>query len=846
MQIHFVSQSLGILTAAFGWITSLVGAVLGVVIKVAVALVSNMLYMIGVQLFGLLDFVQMLFKRLSGLDTHWYNGVGREEDILLSLFQDPAIINSLIAMTIVAIAMLIIATIVQIIRVEYTTEGAKNTKGGIIGSSFKALAMFMIVPIGSFMGIFISNQLLRSVEAATNVGGSQYIAGAIFVASSTSANKVRYVQGDFSTGQYGDTFNNIMDTLSSIVTTIVMGSLPGWSAVAGPAGAGGAGAALGGTIAGWNLVNEDGSIKPEYNNGGMFTSGKSDPVEKRNEIAEKIDRAFSNKVEYNNSTVGEFGGYFDYNNVALVSLYYNISSMNFLLLIAGSIMAIYFLYMAAFGMIMRLFKATALFIIAPPVVALMPLDNGNAFKQWRTSFIGSIISAYGVVIALNIFFLIMPVLENIKIFDPSNWLNYANNALVYLLFVVVGLMSVTKISKIVSDIAGKGDDALSEGTAVGKKITGAAINTAAMAYGVGHAVKMGGEYASRATDKETEAKGFLNQALATDDKDEAEFLMSKYDEATKEAGQYSEDSAKYKARGKRIALETPEHMFKSAMKGLGGDIDKTLDSVEGPFRKKDKLDREIKDEVSKMRKSGKMPVDVSETSSGLLQQGKLAKDSISKKFGKQKIENQEYVKGLEDVEINTDSVDDMNEDIIKENNAKDKNAKAGKKLLKNRNKAFRDVDDAIENGNPAIGSLEANKDKLQDELVSVLSDLSQTIETLKDETIKASTRQNAKIAVEKVNAGQNLNRTETAALNKFFDAISKQSNSAKNYAKSAAGSGSDAATTVKVVGQLKADPNAKIDISELKIAAAHLEKLGKAIPLVIEKAIREGINNPKK
>lgn len=277
MQIQFVSQSLGILSTLFSWITSALGSLIAVIIKIAVGLVSNLLYAISVQLLGLLDFVQMVFKRLSGLDTHWYNGTGREEDILLSLFQDPAVLNSLIAMTIVAIAMLIIATIVQIIRVEYTTEGAKNTKGGIIGASFKALAMFMIVPIGSFLGIFISNQLLRSIEAATNTTGTPYIGGAIFVASAHSANRVRITEQDNPT-------NDIIEQILNIVSTAALGGILGPEATQ---------AALNAL----NLVNSDHTVVSGYDNSGMFTSTKSDPIEKRNEIAEKLIGLFQTNMK---------------------------------------------------------------------------------------------------------------------------------------------------------------------------------------------------------------------------------------------------------------------------------------------------------------------------------------------------------------------------------------------------------------------------------------------------------------------------------------------------------------------------------------------------------------------
>src|SRR5690606_295306 len=134
---------------------------------------------------------------------------------------------------------------------------------------------------------------------------------------------------------------------------------------------------------------------------------------------------------------------------------------------------------SVFGLIMRIFKAATLLIIAPPVVAIMPLDGGKAYQQWRQSFIGVVLGAYGVVVAMNVFLLIMKVIEDagITLFPDTGFYMFAN-AFVNLLLILVGVMMLNDISEFVADIIGKGDDVLSSASSVGQKIVGAGLTAA--------------------------------------------------------------------------------------------------------------------------------------------------------------------------------------------------------------------------------------------------------------------------------------------------------------------------------------------------------------------------------
>ena len=94
-----------------------------------------LLYAISCLLLMLLDFIQSIFRKLAGLDTYYYEGVSdgfEHEDILQRLLTTPEVLKAFGALIVVGIILLFIFTIIQFIRIEYTTEGAKNSKGNII------------------------------------------------------------------------------------------------------------------------------------------------------------------------------------------------------------------------------------------------------------------------------------------------------------------------------------------------------------------------------------------------------------------------------------------------------------------------------------------------------------------------------------------------------------------------------------------------------------------------------------------------------------------------------------------------------------------------------------------
>ncbi len=475
-------------------------------------LLSSFLYNIAKPLMWLCDFVQVLFRRLAGLDTTYYkdaNGVmqTQEDDILFSLLTSRTVQQTFLAMVLVGVCIIIIASVVQMIRVEYTTEGSKNNKSTILSSALKGISYFFIVPVAVTLGIMISNYILKAVDKATSYGGGNTIAGSVFIAAASGANRVRN------------------DDHSSIVL--------------GPIGAGNS------TI----VVNYDAASNTFNGPLGNFDKdlfGITGVSEQRNRemVAEKIDNMFASgstlsaltgskvvaspyglQVAMNVVTAGVSGGsiataavpgFVSYDNQALVTRYYNMADIDFLMLYMGLCICIVSLFKAAFGMIMRIYQAIVLFIISPGIIGIWPLDNGKAFGSWRSKFIASVISAYGVVIAFNLYFVVAGALRNVYIF-PNYFGFWTLNLTCQALFTIVGAIMVNNLAGTISSLIGADDGLKQGGEMAGKVASGIGKGVATVAMVAGGVGALAGKVSGMSLAKmgKSEALGKARDTITT-------------------------------------------------------------------------------------------------------------------------------------------------------------------------------------------------------------------------------------------------------------------------------------------------------------------------------------------
>ena len=212
---------------------------------------------------------------------------------------------------------------------------------------------------------------------------------------------------------------------------------------------------------------------------------------------------------------------YEYYNISNVTEYYDYTDINYLLMIVGAVVAIKTLYFSCFGMVIRLYKCAVLFIIAPAVIGMTPINEGGLGK-WRTSFIGQVLSAYGTILSLNLYFLIVRVLINIDISfvypgggGSSPFSTSLMSGLLKCIFVLAGSIMVEKFAKEIGGYFGA-EDAVSAGKDMSKQMgdmamkgiaTAAMVATTVASGGAGLAVKGAGLAAKMAAGAKAGAAG---------------------------------------------------------------------------------------------------------------------------------------------------------------------------------------------------------------------------------------------------------------------------------------------------------------------------------------------------
>lgn len=142
-------------------------------------------------------------------------------------------------------------------------------------------------------------------------------------------------------------------------------------------------------------------------------------------------------------------GELSYFDMSVVSEYYNLRSLDFLIGIFGSIVIMVMFVMSAVTFIQRIFDIVLLYIISPISVSTIPVDEGTRFKIWRDMTISKVLGAYGIILSMNLFFIIIPQVSEIVFFTDA-----FKNGIVKILFLIGGAFAVTKANLVIAQLTG--------------------------------------------------------------------------------------------------------------------------------------------------------------------------------------------------------------------------------------------------------------------------------------------------------------------------------------------------------------------------------------------------------
>ena len=451
------------------------------------ACIPQLMYFLYTCCASLLDFLQYLIRKLAGLDVYYVEGSAVSGDIVLSFVRgilgidkSPAyssLSTVFWSLVIFGCILLVLSTIFSIIKAHYNYDAKKSHPMTIIMSSIKSLCLMAIVPIVAIFGLYLSQILLQALDEITSTGTttiSSEVASSeftnVFQAGYANSKVAEGAEGEIDPDQLGvktyanyDFFGSLNYT-STVTFSGVMFKTAAYEC---------------------NRVRIGSYTAPTSKEGGswdnfkVFFSEASNPDTRKEEVAMQIDYAFANALrvkEGHNVTFDDGESFaamgssfaspysavaalglinvtcFSKYNVGLVWYYYNLWAFNFLLAFAGITAFLVILGNITFGMITRMIQLLALFFVFPPLIGIAPLDDGNSFKKWRQQFISDTLMAFGAIVGMNIFFLILPFLNSISFFNIKI-LDYIMNIIIML----AGMTMVAKFISLISGFIGAGD-----------------------------------------------------------------------------------------------------------------------------------------------------------------------------------------------------------------------------------------------------------------------------------------------------------------------------------------------------------------------------------------------------
>ena len=122
-------------------------------------------------------------------------------------------------------------------------------------------------------------------------------------------------------------------------------------------------------------------------------------------------------------------------------------------LIAGVALCIA-LIVATLNLAKRVYEIIFLYFCMPVSMSTLALDDGARFKNWREQFVTKIILAYGAVLAVNLFALILPFISQMSLPNVSGF----GNAMFTIFMIVGGALIIPTGQTLFARIFGQADD----------------------------------------------------------------------------------------------------------------------------------------------------------------------------------------------------------------------------------------------------------------------------------------------------------------------------------------------------------------------------------------------------
>lgn len=455
--------------------------------------IPQCLYFICASCLQVIDFTQLLFRKIIGLDTYSFNGTvavnpvdfgdGSSGDLVLQILQkiflneDFSVLKTaFISMLILGSILLVITSITAILRMEYNPtkkpDGKKDWgKGGIVWSMIKAVVSFFAIPVICYFGIFIGNIALYGLDQATSPSNTNL--------SALDDSVVKNLRPSVSTGSTTSyDYYIFWGQISESKFTPMSGSAIRLSLYSANK------VRLDDSF--YQVLQEENTAEGATINFGILnqyndvehTANAIDTLfmlNARLKTPQQINTAHQGNVLFKHKGTVE---YFNRYDVGLVSYYYNLWYFNWPVAIAFILIAGKIFLNLIFGLLGRIYMVFGLLLVSPIAASMWPLDGGGAIGGFRKKFVSTVAGAYSSIVAMNLFYLIYPVINSFSFLGAGGVFGAADY-LFQLFFIIAGLLTIKKFDGMFAGFI-SGESIMDSG----EKLAGDVMGTAAQTLGV--------------------------------------------------------------------------------------------------------------------------------------------------------------------------------------------------------------------------------------------------------------------------------------------------------------------------------------------------------------------------
>ena len=364
--------------------------------------IERFFLMITVQMAGLIDLIITLFKKLIGLEDV---DIGGTTNIVTFFMKDSAVKNTLMFTVVLGFALLFVFTMIQMFRTMKNSEDEKMNLIKVGENFFKSLLNIVLVPILLVSFILMSNVVMGQINIAMEAGISNetdrqvsYGGQVLMLMAFENSDKAKLLDMD-GHEKYIGVVKDSAEEVALDERFFPLGQI--------------------------SVIVNKGENSIIFRNGSNYPSYKY--------------------MRMSNWTEKE-GCY-----------YIDTQDMNIFVGFVGAAGLLIVLIMSSFVFVKRLFDLVLLYIVAPLLIAVQPLDDGARFKQWRDLTISKVLSAYGIIMTVNLYFMIIPKLTinpGITFFGGTE--NAIANGTIQLLLVIGGAMAMGQANLLFSQLLGTG------------------------------------------------------------------------------------------------------------------------------------------------------------------------------------------------------------------------------------------------------------------------------------------------------------------------------------------------------------------------------------------------------